>query len=361
MSRPHPTSKARVPTRRVIYRPARGAIWAAVFLSVFLAVLLMLDDEPGTDVGIPETAILSLVALFCVAAWAQRLFITQNLEGSTLCIQRRWFFFWKRSSTHPIREIHDVALEVERKVKGCSHRIVLTLHDNTRIPITDEFMDDGRHHERAAREIRALLQLPNQDAPVNVLEAPQPAPAVITASPSARPRPQGGWPASAPPARVIYRPDAQEWWHLVVSGSTFFILCVVAFEHGLICAGVLSATFVILAPLALHRLDAWTRRLVITRNPVDETLRVVRHRLLGRRRETIHPLGDVQDVAVEVNSNDDWSIRVVLVRRDGYRLPICGGFRGDIPHHERTAREVRALLQLSDPGATMTVFQLPFY
>lgn len=173
MTRPPSTSKTGAPTRGVIYRPGRRGMWGAVFLIQFLAVLLMPDEKPGADIGIAEASILFLGAVILAAAWAYRLVITRNLGDSTLCIDSRWFFSRKRDATHPTDEICDVAVEVERKAKSCGHRVVLILHDNARIPITDDFIDNGRHHERAAREIRALLQLPNQDAPVTVLNAPE--------------------------------------------------------------------------------------------------------------------------------------------------------------------------------------------
>lgn len=171
----HPRQE-RSPTT-VVYRPMKKALSLGVIFLAFLVLLLIfggLKDHISIDITIPGVVLTSIMVIASVAAWAQRLSITRNLDDATLCIDQRWFSFRGHNTTHPVQEIHDVALEIEREGKSCSHRLVLVLRDGTRVPIVDDFTTEGRHHERAAREIRTLLKLPNPDAAVTVLEAPQP-------------------------------------------------------------------------------------------------------------------------------------------------------------------------------------------
>ncbi len=369
MSHPHQERSTRA-TTTVVYRPEARLLWPVIVL-VGLAASgwLIPDAQPGhrsnEDIGIGELVFFSLLALLVTASWAKRLFITRDLGDATLCIEQRRFFFRKRNATHLVQEILDVALEIQRKGKSCSHRIVLVMRDIPRIPITDGFIGAGRHHERAAREIRALLQLPNQHAAVTAIEAPQPTAFVLTAPPSGNaPLPPGPAPHSRSPAAglniVVYRPERTDRWYIGLSICALFVFWVVSYDGGEVWMIILGSLAIISAPVVFYWLSERTNRHLITRNFVDATLRVIQTPLLAERHETIHPVGDVQDVAVEVApGDDDWPIRVVMVRRDNYRIPICGGLAGGIPHHERVAREVRALLQLRDHDAPVTVFQLP--
>lgn len=173
----HPNQARSPAARTVTYRPERNGLWFVLAVPVLLIGMWVISAKQrkyGLS-GFPpveDLIILFFGVLLFAWEWAKRIFITRSIDGKILYIEQRGLFSRTCHTVHSAPDIQDVSVEQDLMGEGSTHRVVLVQRDNTRVPVTDRFHGGGRHHERAAREIRALLQPPNQDAAVTTLKAP---------------------------------------------------------------------------------------------------------------------------------------------------------------------------------------------
>jgi hypothetical protein len=61
-----------------------------------------------------------------------------------------------RVTTYPLAEVRGAIVEFKMAEAG-DHRVVLVLSTGEKVPLTDAFYGGQERHERAARQIQALL------------------------------------------------------------------------------------------------------------------------------------------------------------------------------------------------------------
>lgn len=143
----------------VIYCP-EPSIWLFVACTA-VAVLAGLALRYGwIDMGGERYGVLILLwPLTVTMLWSgrKRLVITRNHHAQRLCLEVRRWPRAPQVSTYPITEVRDAIVERDMSGEALTHRVVLLLSSGEHVPLTKEFCSDGRRHERAVHEIRALL------------------------------------------------------------------------------------------------------------------------------------------------------------------------------------------------------------
>lgn len=146
-------------TPTVFYRP-EPSVWLFVVFTVSLIVLgfLRYTGEQylsGEYLG----QFLLFWPLSVALLWSGRKPLILTRDDRLGCVRvelRRWPFASK-VTTYPLAEVRDAIVEVDPMGETFTHRVALVLASGVNVPLTDFFCSHGAHHERAAREIRALL------------------------------------------------------------------------------------------------------------------------------------------------------------------------------------------------------------
>jgi hypothetical protein len=137
-------------SRTVIYRPHQEWRVGLPVLLLLVACLLWMPDEviPGGLLVVP------------MAGWAfwvsrRRLVITRHRDQGILRVESKRWPFQSRVTVTPLDQISDVILEVGVLFDW---RVALVMRSGDRVPLMERGSDaPKRIHERAVREIRALL------------------------------------------------------------------------------------------------------------------------------------------------------------------------------------------------------------
>ncbi len=149
------------PTPAVRYRP-EPSVWpfvACIGVTIVGGIALYIDPQL---LGLEFVGALSLTwVLSSLFLWSGRKQLNLTRDEQLGCVRielLRWPLA-TRVTTFPLAEVRDAIVEVDPMGETSTHRVALVLASGARVPLTDAFCSGGARHERAAREIQALLGL----------------------------------------------------------------------------------------------------------------------------------------------------------------------------------------------------------
>ncbi len=146
-------------SQAVVYRP-EPSVWLFVACTV-VALLVGISLRYGwIDMGEERYGVLILLwPLTLAMLWSgrKRLIITRNDHFQCLQLELRRWPLASQVFTYPIAEILDAIVERDMTGEALTHRVMLVLSSGDHVPLTKVFCSGGKRHERAAHEIRALL------------------------------------------------------------------------------------------------------------------------------------------------------------------------------------------------------------
>ncbi len=150
-----------VDSKAVVYRPDPSGwfLVALIVLSIVFGLWIWCLPTHGQEVGDLGGNLVVLWLFVPAMLWIgrERLLITRDDHLQCLRLEFRRWPLASQVVTYPIAEVRDAKVEIDKMDETLTHRVVLVLSSGGQVPLTKSFYSGGRHHERAVREIRALL------------------------------------------------------------------------------------------------------------------------------------------------------------------------------------------------------------
>ncbi len=150
-----------VDSKAVVYRPdPSGWILVAItVLSIVFGVWVWCLPTQRQDVGDLGGDLVVLWMFVPAVLWSghKRLVITRDDHLQCLRLELCRWPLASQVVTYPIADVRDAEVELDKMGETLTHRVVLVLNSGDHVPLTMSFCSGGHRHERAVREIRALL------------------------------------------------------------------------------------------------------------------------------------------------------------------------------------------------------------